>query len=77
MVDGIVDAVEGILLPVLKKVVSDADGSYFIKNQDGSTVTYYFKSFVQEGVQIVVKLWASLDGLTEKLSDAWAVITGS
>ena len=66
-----------ILLPVLKKVVSDADGSYFIKNQDGSTVTYYFKSFVQEGVQIVVKLWASLDGLTEKLSDAWAVITGS
>jgi len=58
------------LLPILKDVVDNAESYYQAAAKNGEKRLYYCKTFPDIGVQVVVKIWVSSDGLIQKLSDA-------
>jgi hypothetical protein len=58
------------LLPLLQEVVDDADYSYDEVLKSGGMAIYYVKTYITEGVHVVVKIWESIDGLIEQISDA-------
>ena len=65
-----------LLLPLLKEVVDDAD-SFVEKAAKGSgTFVEYTKRFVEQGVDVVVKIWISADETIAKISDAIPYIVG-
>ena len=58
------------LLPILKDVVDNADDYWEEITKAGERLLYYSKTYIEEGVNVIVKIWTSADGLTQKLSDA-------
>lgn len=61
------------LLPFLKEVVDDADRTEGPTSVNGGTLMYYFKNFVDKGVEICVKIFFPENGGTPRISDAWPV----
>ena len=59
-----------LVLKILQEVVDDADRYYQEINKNGSTCTYYVKVFVEEGVQVIVKIWNNLGGTIQQIADA-------
>ena len=59
-----------LVLRILKEAVDKADYYYTKTNGDGTLCTFYVKTFVEEGVKLVVKIWNGLDGTIQQLSDA-------
>ena len=37
---------------------------------DGNTIIRYYKLYEEIGVEVMVKIWVSADGLIQQLSDA-------
>ena len=59
-----------MILPILKEVVEHAD-EYEEKIAKGSgTFIEYSKTYINEGVRVVVKIWMSADGTRQQLSDS-------
>ncbi len=59
-----------LVLPILKEVVEKADRILTTTLPNGSQIVQYYKLYAAEGVNIVVKIWLSIDDLIEQLSDA-------
>ena len=51
-----------MILPILKEVVEHADEFKEKAARGGGTVIEYSKTYVEEGVRVVVKIWMSADG---------------
>ena len=51
-----------MILPILKEVVEHADEFKEKAARGGGTVIEYSKTYVEEGVRVVVKIWISADG---------------
>ncbi len=60
----------GVLITILQEVVDDADNQIEYTLSDGSKYIKYFKTYSELGVEVVVKVWVSADGIVQKLSDA-------
>ena len=58
-----------MILPILKEVVEHADEFKEKVARGGGTVIEYSKTYVEEGVRVVVKIWISADGTRQQLSD--------
>ena len=58
-----------MILPILKEVVEHADEFKEKAARGGGTVIEYSKTYVEEGVRVVVKIWISADGTRQQLSD--------
>ena len=48
----------------------NADDYWEEITKTGERLLYYSKTYIEEGVNVIVKIWNSADGLTQKLSDA-------
>lgn len=64
-----------LLLPILKEVVDEADAYKESLLSNGSKIIQFTKYYVDEGVQVVVKIWVSANGAIQQLSDAIPYIT--
>ena len=58
------------ILPVLKDVLDNADTIWEKITKEGNVVYYYSKYYVEEGVEIVLKIFYSVSDGTYKISDA-------
>ena len=58
------------ILPIIKETVDMADDVTEEILKNGDKITYYSKLYLNEGVKVVVKIWTSIDGAIQKLSDA-------
>ena len=58
------------ILPIIKETVDMADDITEEILKNGDKITYYTKLYLNEGVKVVVKIWTSIDGAIQKLSDA-------
>lgn len=58
-----------MILPILKEVVERADEFKEKAARGGGTFIEYSKTYVEEGVRVVVKIWISADGTRQQLSD--------
>ena len=60
------------LLPIIQQVVQETDHYKVIpaKGALDGWVWFYKKSFAEIGVEVVVKIWGTVDGVIQKLSDA-------
>ena len=63
-----------LLLPIMQYVVDNYDSVESKIVDGGNRVMYYTKEFAEVGVTVVVKICVSVDGLIQKLSDAWPII---
>ena len=59
-----------LILPILQETVDDADYYYQRSLASEGTLTFYVKTYIAEGVKIVVKIWESADGLIQEIADA-------
>ena len=59
----------GMILPILKEVVEHADEFEEKIAKGGGTFIEYSKTYINEGVRVVVKIWMSADGTRQQLSD--------
>ena len=60
----------GLLLPLLKEVVDKADYSTPTTLPDGAMYIQYFKTYIEQGVQVMVKIWIDVTGTIQQISDA-------
>ena len=60
----------GILLPILEEVVDKADDCESTMLPDGSMIVKYFKTYIDQGVQVMVKIWVDVTGMIQEISDA-------
>ena len=58
------------LVPILKEVVDEAERIVERALPDGSLSIEFFKMFGSEGVEVMVKIWISEDGLRVQIADA-------
>ena len=58
------------LLPFLKEVVDEYDDANQYILPDGSTIVKFFKTYANEGVKVMVKIWIDVSEGIVKLSDA-------
>lgn len=58
------------LLPFLKEVVDDADRTEGPTSVNGGTIIKYFKYYVEQGVDLMVKIFFPDNGGTPRISDA-------
>ena len=65
-----------ILLPFLEEVVDEADSVKTTMLSNGAMYVQYFKTYVEEGVEIMVKIWVDATGTIQKISDAIPYILG-
>lgn len=56
-------------MPILKEVVEHADEFKEKAARGGGTFIEYSKTYVEEGVRVVVKIWILADGTRQQLSD--------
>ncbi len=59
-----------MLLPILKEVIENADKTESMTLLNGNTIIRYYKLYEEIGVEVMVKIWVSADGLIQQLSDA-------
>lgn len=57
-------------MPILKEVVDEAERIVERALPDGSLSIEFFKMFGSEGVEVMVKIWISEDGLRVQIADA-------
>ena len=65
-----------LVLTILQETVDDADAFFSKVLDNGATVTFYFKIYIQEQLVVMVKIWENVEGTVQKISDAIPYIFG-
>ena len=66
-----------LLLPILKEVVDKAERYETRYLDDGGMNIFYYKVYVDIGVEVMVKIWIDSTGTIQKISDAIPYIIGN
>ena len=60
----------GLVVPILKEVLEKADDVQYTQLSDGSMIVEYIKTYAEQGVQVVFKIWIDASGVIQQISDA-------
>ena len=60
----------GLILPLLEEVVDKADYYTTTTLPGGAMYIQYFKTYIDQGVQVMVKIWVDAAGMIQQISDA-------
>ena len=66
-----------ILLPILKEVVDKAERYRTMYLPEGGMCIFYYKTYADLGVEVMVKIWIDPTGIIQRISDAIPYIIGN